>query len=170
MLDRRSAVALAVALIASSVLSSSAGQLFVPTGGHTLRALPGVEIIVETVPVPLQRAGLTQAAVKADLERWLGAGGVTVFPSQPANASAAKAYLDLRTTVLALRDGSYAVAVQMHVRQTVRSLATESSIVNAATWETGRLVNVAQSELPRVRDEIRAMAEEFVADWKGAHP
>ena len=170
MLDRRSAVALAIVVVALFVVVSSARQLFVPTGGHTLRTLPGVEVIVETIPVPLQRAGLTQAAVKADLERWLGAGGVTVYQSQPANPSAAKAYLDLRTTVLALRDGSYAVAVQMHVRQTVKSLATESNIVNAATWETGRLVNVAQSELPRVRDEIRAMAEEFVADWKGAHP
>ncbi|HET9269487.1 MAG TPA: hypothetical protein VFO31_15035 [Vicinamibacterales bacterium] len=170
MRSRRAVLALAVALTAPSVLAFSAGQLFVPTGGHTLRSLPGVEVIIETIPVPLQRAGLTQAAVKADLERWLGAGGVTVYQSQPANPSAAKAYLDLRTTVLALRDGSYAVAVQMHVRQTVRSLATESSIVNAATWETGRLVNVAQSDLPRVRDEIRAMAEEFVAEWKGAHP
>ena len=170
MLDRRSAVALAIAVAALFVEASSARQLFVPTGGHTLRTLPGVEVIVETIPVPLQRAGLTQAAVKADLERWLGAGGITVYQSQPANPSAAKAYLDLRTTVLALRDGSYAVAVQMHVRQTVKSLATESNIVNAATWETGRLVNVPQSELPRVRDEIRGMAEEFVADWKGVHP
>ena len=170
MLDRRPAVALAIVVAALFVVVSSARQLFVPSGGHTLRTLPGVEIIIETIPVPLQRAGLTQAAVKADLERRLGAAGVTVYQSQPANPSAAKAYLDLRTTVLALRDGSYAVAVQMHVRQTVKSLATESNIVNAATWETGRLVNVAQSELPRVRDEIRAMAEEFVVDWKGAHP
>jgi hypothetical protein len=169
LLDRRSAVALAIVVVALFVVVSSARQLFVPTGGHTLRTLPGVEVIVETVPVPLQRAGLTQAAVKADLERWLGAGGVTVYQSQPANPSAAKAYLDLRMTVLALRDGSYAVAVQMHVRQTVKSLATESNIVNAATWETGRLVSVAQSELPRVRDEIRGMADEFLADWKSAH-
>ena len=170
MRSRRAILAFAVALTAPSVLVSSAGQLFVPTGGYTLRSLPGVEVIVETIPAPLQRAGLSQAAVKADLERWLGTGGVTVYQSQPANPSAAKAYLDLRTTVLTLRDGSYAVAVQMHVRQTVRSLATESSIVNAATWETGRLVNVVPSDLPRVRDEIRGMAEEFVAEWKGAHP
>jgi hypothetical protein len=161
-------LALAVALTAPVVLA--AGQLFVPTGGHTLRSLPGVEIILETIPEPLQQAGLTQAAVKADLERWLRAGGVPVYQSQPDNPSAAKAYLDLRTTVLALRDGSYAVAVQMHVRQTVKSLATESSIVNAATWETGRLVNVTLSGPPRVRDEIRGMADEFVAEWKGAHP
>ena len=168
MRSRHLVLALAVALTASVVLAG--GQLFVPTGGHTLRSLPGVEVIMETIPAPLQRAGLTQAAVKADLERWLGAGGVTVYQSQPANPSAAKAYLDLRTTVLVLRDGSYAVAVQMHVRQTVKSLATESSIVNAATWETGRLVNVTQSDLPRVRDELRGMADEFVAEWKGAHP
>ena len=156
-------------MIAASVVILSAGQLFVPTGGPTLRSLPGVEVIVESIPPALQRAGLTQASVALDVARSLQAGGVVVFPSQLANPSAAKAYLDVRTTLLALPDGSYAIAVQMHVRQTVASLVTESRIVNAATWENGRLVNVTAPDLPRVRDEIQAMTEEFVADWKAAH-
>jgi hypothetical protein len=156
-------------MIASSVVAPSAGQRFVPTGGHTLRSLPGVEVIVETIPVVLQQAGLTQASVARDVARSLQAGGVVVFASQSANPAAAKPYLDVRVTVLALRDGSYAVAVQMHVRQTVASLVTESRIVNAATWEAGSLVNLTASELLRVRDEIRGMSEEFLADWKTAH-
>ena len=149
--------------------AASAGQLFVPTGGDTLRALPGVEVLVETIPAELQRAGFTQASVRTAVERVLQAGAVVVFPSQAANSSAAKAYLDVRTTLLALRDGSYAVALQMHVRQTVASLVTKSKIVNAATWETGRPVSVTPTDLPQVRDEIREMAEEFVTEWKGAH-
>jgi hypothetical protein len=60
-------------------------------------------------------------------------------------------------------------AVQMHVRQTVTSLVTESKIVNAATWENGRLVSVAATDLPRLRDEIREMVEELLADWKAVH-
>jgi hypothetical protein len=126
-------------LIASSVATPSAGQRFVPTGGHTLRA------------------------------RCLQAGSVAVFPSQAANPGEAKAFFDVRVTLLALRDGSDAVAVQMHVRQTVASLVTESRIVNAATWETGSLMNVSASDLPRVRDEIQWMTQEFLADWKSAH-
>ena len=156
-------------MIASSVVASSAGQLFVPTGKDTLRALPGVEVIVETIPGELQRAGVTQASVAVDVERLLKAGGLVVFPSQPVNSSAAKAFLDVRTTLLALGDGGYAVAVQMHVRQTLASLVTESKIVNAATWETGRLVSLTAADLPQVRDEIRGMTEEFLADWKAAH-
>jgi hypothetical protein len=167
--NRPSAVAAAIVLIASSVVTLAAGQLFVPTGGHTLRSLPGVEVIVETIPAPLQRAGLTQASVGLDVARLLQAGGVVVFPSQPANPSAAKAYLDVRTTLLELRDGSYAVALQMHVRQTVASLVTESKIVNAATWENGRLVNVNAPDLPQVRAEIHEMVEELLADWKATH-
>ena len=150
-------------------MAASAGQRFVPTGGHTLRSLPGVEVIVETIPAVLQQAGLTPASVGRDLARSLQAGGVVVFPSQAANPGAAKAYLDVRVTLLALRDGSYAVAVQMHLRQTVASLVTESSIVNAATWEAGSLVNVTASDLRLVRGEIQAMTDEFLADWKAAH-
>ena len=162
--------AIAAALLSIALpVGAAAGQLFVPTGGGTLRALPGVEILVETIPAELQRAGFTQGSVRMDVARVLQTGAVAVFPSQAANPSAAKAYLDVRMTVLTLRDGSYAVAVQMHVRQTVTSLVTESKIVNAATWETGRLVGVTAADLPQVRDEIREMAEEFLADWKGAH-
>lgn len=161
--------ALALLLAASSVVVLSAGQLFVPTGGHTLRSLPGVEIIVETIPPALQRAGVTQASVRLDVARFLQDAGVVVFPSQSANPSAAKAYLDVRMTMLALPGGSYAVVVQMHVRQTLASLVTESKIVNAATWENGRLVSVSAQDLPRVRDEIQGMVEEFVTDWKAAH-
>jgi hypothetical protein len=150
-------------------IGALSGQLFVPTGGDTLRALPGVEVIAETVHPDLQRAGLTQVSVRTDVGGWLRAGGVAVFSSQAANPSAGKAYLDVRTTLLSLGDGGYAVAVQMHVRQTVASLVTESRIVNAATWETGRLVSVTATDLPRVRDEIREMVEEFVTDWKAVH-
>ena len=128
-----------------------------------------MEVIVETIPAELQQAGLTPAAVGRDLARSLQAGGVVVFPSQAANSGAAKAYLDVRVTLLGLRDGSYAVAVQMHLRQTVASLVTESSIVNAATWEAGSLVNVTASDLRLVRGEIQAMTDEFLADWKAAH-
>lgn len=167
--SRRGAIVAAALWIAWPIGAASAGQLFVPTGGSTLRALPGVEVLVETLPAELQRAGFTQASVRTDVARVLQAGVVAVFPTQAANPSAAKAYLDVRMTVLALRDGSYAVAVQMHVRQTVTSLVTESKIVNAATWENGRLVSVGAAELPQVRNEIREMAEEFLADWKGAH-
>ena len=164
-----SVVTAAVLLIASSIVPLAAGQQFVPTGRHTLRSLPGVEVIVESIPAALQQAGLTQASVGRDLARSLEAGGVVVFPSQAANTGAAKAYLDVRMTLLALRDGSYAVAVQMHVRQTVASVVTESKIVNAATWETGRLVSVTATDLPKVGDEIREMTAEFVADWKAVH-
>jgi hypothetical protein len=160
---------LAWLLVTSSVVVLAAGQLFVPTGGHTLRSLPGVEVIVETIPPALQRAGVTQASVRLDVARSLQAAGVVVFPSQMANPSAAKAYLDVRTTLLALPDGSYAVVVQMHLRQTLASLVTESKIVNAATWENGRLVTVSARDLPRVRDEIQGMVEEFLTEWKAAH-
>ena len=162
-------IAAAVLWIALPIGAASAGQLFVPTGRSTLRALPGVEVLVETIPAALQSAGLTQPSVRMDVAQVLQTGSVVVFPTQAANPSAAKAYLDVRMTLLALPDGSFAVAVQMHLRQTVTSLVAESKIVNAATWENGRLVSVAATDLPRLRDEIREMVEELLADWKAVH-
>jgi len=146
------------------------GQLFVPSGKDTLRALPGVEVIVESVPSDLDRAGLTAPSLKADLVRRLEASGITVYASQAENPSLAKAYLDVRITAVALpRQAGYAAAVQMQLRQTLASLVTESKVVNAVSWDTGVLVNVTVSDVPRLRTELHALMEEFVNDWRAVH-
>ncbi len=167
---------LALPALLLTAAPAQAGQLFVPSGKDTLRALPGVEVIVEGVPAELQRSGLTQISIKADVTRALEAGGVRVYASQAANPSPAKAYLDLRLTALGgaqPRNGGapadYAVAVQLHVRQTLASVVTESKVVNAATWDAGTLVSLAASDLLRLRDEIQALVNEFVEDWKAVH-
>src|SRR6187551_90320 len=69
------------------------GQMFVSTGRDTLRGLPGVEVIVEGLQPELERSGLTGAAIRADVERRLRDGGISVYASQTANPSLAKAYL-----------------------------------------------------------------------------
>jgi len=152
------------------VADTAAGQLFVPSGRDTLRALSGVEVIVESVPPALAGRGLTQASIKADVVRGLEAGGVRVYPSQAANLSAAKAYLDVHVTAIASPgQGGYIVAVQMDLRQTLASLVTESKIVNASTWDAGSLVAWPAGRLSPVRDEIRTAVDEFVEDWKSVH-
>lgn len=145
-------------------------QMFVPTGSGTLRGLPGVEVIVETLQPELEKGGLSGASIRADVEARLRAGGVTVYASQVANPSPAKAYVYISLTALALPEGwGYAIAVQMHLRQSLRSPVTDSNIVNAMTWDMGDVLGVPASELPRVRSEIQSLVDRFVEDWTRVH-
>jgi hypothetical protein len=157
-------------LLLAAAVPAAAGQLFVPSGKDTLRALPGVEVIVESVPDELDRAGVTPASIRAGVVRGLEAGGIRVYTSQAENPSPAKAYLDVRITLVVLpRRAGYVAAVQMHLRQTLASVVTESKVVNAGSWDAGVLVNLTVSDLPKLRTELQGLVEEFVKDWRAVH-
>lgn len=146
-------------------------QMFVATGRDTLRGLPGVEVAVEVAQSELARRGLDPGAIRADIERRLRAGGVMIYASQAQNPSAAKPYLYVHVNALELPGGAgYAVALQVHVRQTVRSTATSSQIVNAMTWDAHNVVVTATNGLAAVREEIDTYVDAFLRDWRAVHP
>jgi hypothetical protein len=148
----------------------STAQMFVTTGRDTLRSLPGVEVVVEPVPRELEQAGVTAAGLKADAERRLRAGGVTTYASQEANPSPAKPYLYLHLNALEIPGhGLWVVAVQVHVRQTVRALATSSNIVDAMTWDSHTVVGLPVKDLKELGAEIGEHVDKFIRDWNSVH-
>lgn len=145
--------------------------MFITTGRDTLRGLPGVEIAVELAQPELARRGLDPAAIRADVERRLRAGGVTIYASQADNPSAAKPYLYVHVNALQLPGGAgYVVALQVHLRQTVRSVVTDSQVVDAMTWDAHNVVVTPPDGLAAVRGEIDTFVDAFVRDWKAVHP
>jgi hypothetical protein len=146
------------------------GQMFVSTGRDTLRGLPGVEVIVEALQPEVERQGLTAAAIRADVERRLRDGGIAVYTSQTANPSPAKAYLYVHLNALTLpQNAGYAIAVQVHLRQTLRSLVSSSNVVNAMTWDMQNVVGVPAPGLQSVRAEVLTFVDQFVEDWAAVH-
>jgi hypothetical protein len=87
-----------------------------------------------------------------------------------ANASQAKAYLYVHVNALTLpRQAGYALAVQVHLRQTLVSRVTGSNVVNAMTWDAHNVLGVPDSDLRLVRREIRTFVSQFVEDWTAVH-
>jgi hypothetical protein len=147
----------------------ASAQLFVATGRDTLRGLPGVEIAVEDVPPELPQAELTTTALRTAVEQRLRAGGITVYATQVANPSDAKAYVYVQLNALSLPGQLQAVAIQVHLRQTVRSTVTSSNIVNAMTWDEHTVAAVTAAEGAQLRDLVLEMVDHFVADWRAVH-
>lgn len=146
------------------------GQTSITTGHDTLRGLPGVEVLVEQLQPEVERAGLSGAAIRADVEQRLRGRGITVYTSQSENPSPAKPYLYVHINALTLpRAQGYAVAIQLQLRQILRSLVTESIVVNAMTWDTHNVVSVPTADLQKVRGEVQEYVDEFIQDWMSVH-
>ncbi len=162
---RVSVVSLLLVLLSASGASA---QLFVATGRDTLRGLPGVEVAVEAAP-ELPHAELTATALHTAFEQRLRAGGITVYATQAANPSDAKPYLYVHLNALPLPEKLLAVAIQVHLRQTVRSAVTVSTIVNAMTWDQHTLAAATAADGAQLRDLVLEMIDRFVADWRAVH-
>jgi hypothetical protein len=149
--------------------AGSPAQLFVATGRDTLRGLPGVEVLVENVSPDLQPPELAGPALRTAVETRLKAGGVTVYATQVANASDAKAYVYVHIDSVKLSGTLHAVAIQVHLRQTVRSTVGPSNIVNAMTWDNHTIAAATAAEGAQVRDLVLEMVGRFIADWRAVH-
>lgn len=157
-------------MVVAALVSVATAQMFVTTGRDTLRSLPGVELIIEPLQPELEDAGLSTAAVKADVQQQLRAGRVLVFASQGENSSPAKPYLYIHLNAIETPGHDLlAIAIQVHVRQTVRSPVTSSNIVNAMTWDSHGVVLVPAKELRSVRAAVAEHVDRFVRDWVAVH-
>ena len=157
-------------LCLTGLAADAYGQMYISTGRDTLRGLPGVEVLVEGLQPELERSGLTGAAIRADVEQRLRARGISVYASQADNPSPAKPYLYVHINALPLqRPEGYAIAVQLQLRQTLRSLVTSSNIVNAMTWDTHNVLGVPTPNLQSVQAEVRDYVDRFIKDWLAVH-
>ena len=166
----RTAIVAPFILVVGMAANASA-QMFITTGRDTLRGLPGVEVAVENVEPDLERGGLVPAAIHSAVAERLRARGVPVYTSQKENPSEAKPYLYVDVTGIRLASQNlYAIAVQVQLRQTLKSPVTASNIVDAMTWDARTVLVVPGGSLARVGDTIDEYVDQFIRDWVAVHP
>ena len=163
------ALGILIALLAA-MSSPSSAQMFVPTGRDTLRGLPGVEVVVEELQPEVARNGMTRAGIRAEVAGRLRSSGIPVYASQGENPSPAKPYLYVHINALELMgEEAFAVALKVQLRQTVSSVASESQVVNAMTWDVHNVLSVPTSGFDSLRTEIYAYVDMFISDWLAVH-
>ena len=159
-----------IVLLVLLVARDASAQMFISSGHDTLRGLPGVEVEVEPFEPALERDGLLRAAVQSDVGQQLRAAGVPVYASQRENPSEAKPYIYVDVNGVQIPGRAlYAIAVQVQLRQTLRSPVTASNIVDATTWDARSVLVVPRTSLASVGDTIREYVDQFIRDWKAVH-
>ncbi len=168
---RRRATAALMSLLCVLLMgvADASAQMFITTGRDALRGLPGLEVAVETLPPDLTEAGLDAARTRVLVADRLRRGGVTVYPRQQDNPSVAKPYVYILLNGLALPGGGHAIALSLQVRQSLRSPATGSTVVNAVSWETGNVFVVPAGGLPALQVELERDVDQLLRDWTSVH-
>jgi hypothetical protein len=167
---RNAGVGGAAVLVLVLAVSEARAQQFIQTGKDTLRGLPGVEVLVEPLAPELERAGLMASAIHANVERYLREHTIQVYANQTGNPSEAKPYLYVQVSGLSLPRQGYALAVDVQVRQTLRSLVTGSAIVNAMSWDQQIVMVVLPGDgMQAVHAQVQTLVDQFVQDWRAVH-
>jgi hypothetical protein len=167
---RRCTIIPATVVLLAVMATDASAQMFITTGRDTLRGLPGVEVQVEPFEPDLERDGLPYAAIRSDIVQRLRGGGVAVYASQNENPSEAKPYLYVDVNGVRLGGQNlYAIALQVQLRQTLRSPVTASNIVDAMTWDARTVLMVPRNNLASVRITIQQYVDHFIDDWKAVH-
>ena len=133
---------------------------------ESLKQLPGVDVVVETIEADAEKDGLTSDAVHIDTEMRLRRARIRILSSlgdQIALGGTAQPYLYININT-SKRADAYAVAIRVELKQLLTSTVTKRS-TSGTTWERGHVGFVSASEIRTVLPAIGAMVDEFVSDW-----
>jgi hypothetical protein len=130
---------------------------------QTLKGLKIIAVQVDALRPDVERDGLTQAQIKADVEQRLRQSGIQV------NDGASAILVVNVNAVLAGQEGTpfYAVSVQFDLQQDVVVRGLDAT---ASTWSIGGIAAVGRTNLPMVRDFVRSKVDKFIEAYFSVNP
>lgn len=134
----------------------------------TLAGLPGVRVSVDE---PDDGAGLTESALRKEVESRLAAAGIRVLTEREWQAAAGRPSLKLEVTLKSEGKSGRLFLVELEVEQDVRLARDPARSGPAATWAAApRLGVVPASGVAGVLKAVREACDEFIAAWRRANP
>lgn len=128
-------------------------------------------MVVEPLQAEIEGVGLSTAELSAAVRAQLRAAGIVVYDSQRANPAAAKPYVYVHVSVVGAEDGRVqAIALQVHLRQTLASIVTESRVVDAMSWDAHEVVLAPTATFRAgIAAEVKLLVARFIDDWRAVH-
>lgn len=137
---------------------------------ETLRALPGVWVVVEQVGPELAHAGVTQSALQHDTEEKIRAAGLPLLSQEECWRTPGMPWLYLTVAVSKATDTIYAATIAVSLYQEVQLLRPPALKTFGVTWDAGVHVGtVTTEELASVRQRVGALVDQFVADYQAGN-
>jgi hypothetical protein len=135
-----------------------------PLDRGTLRGLKSLSVIVDPIDPQLDRAGLTAAVLRNQLEARLRHGGVTVD-------EAAVEFLGLHVSSTQIRKGPYSLCLSIGLYQPVVQSRDKEIRTATQTWEVDTILLAQPKGLMQSSTAaLDQLADRFVNAWRSVNP
>lgn len=157
---------LALTLVSSPAVVRGAAE----NHRESLRGLSAVTVRVEALSREAREAGLSEQALRAEVEQRLSRAGIKVLTAAEAAQIPGRPVLYVRVNArLPYGSPVFAVNVTLALLQDVRAERDpELRIREAKTWDAGYLRTLPRESLRQAMDTVLDLTGEFIQDWKQA--
>lgn len=161
---------LLVLLIALSCPDTSTAQA--PRSGEreSLRGLPGVGVVIETIKPDAQKDGLSEDSIRTGVELILRSSGIRVLTQSEVLVTPPVPLLYVNVTTQKSELGLYAYSVQVRLTQKVSLVHRPMHEVWASTWQTGEIGLVGTQRIGGIVTTIESDIKQFANDFLTANP
>jgi hypothetical protein len=136
---------------------------------ETLKGLPGVVVIVETIRSDAEADGLNIESLQTEVETRLAEGGVKVLPHNEWKSAAGKPWLYISVSTMKYLM-SYFFSIDVQLKQDVGLTRHPAIVTSSSTWETGSVGFVSVGEFSaKIHDSVINYVEQFIQDFKAVN-
>jgi hypothetical protein len=145
-------------------------QADTPMSQATLKGLPGVEVIVESLSEDVERDGLHEADIRADVVSALRQAGIRMLTETESRATAAAPFLYVSVSTERRPDiALYAYGTHVELHQVVRLASGAPAF--AMTWSAvGEVGSVYATSIQQIRARTKEGVTQFVNAWLSVNP
>jgi predicted secreted protein len=138
---------------------------------RSLAGLQGIAVVVEQIDQEAKRYGLTGEALQADTELKLRQNGIKVFSEQERLQTPEMPQLYINVNVVVREEIEFSAA-NTHVafKQVVLLKRDPTNACVATTWEAGGVSMGETADLKGVREDVKALVDQFINDYLAANP
>ena len=153
-------------LIALTHLDASAAQAGRVEDRESLRRLPGVEVIVETLLSEEEAAGFSRDAIRTGVELVLQSNGVRILTvsEQLQTSSAPFLYVKVNPLKHSSAD-TYCLAIEVELHQAVSLLNRPEQKLSARTWNRVQVAMIGERITGRVTEVVEPLIKQFANDF-----
>jgi hypothetical protein len=157
---------LIVALTVLSHLDPSAAQAGRAEDRESLRRLPGVEVIVENFLTEEEAAGFSRDGIRTGVELVLQSNGIRILSASERLQTSSAPFLYVK--VNPLKDssaGTYCLAIEVELHQTVSLLNRPEQKLSAHTWNRVQVAIIGEQITGRVIEVVEPLIKQFANDF-----
>ncbi len=137
---------------------------------ETLRALPGVWVVIEQVGPELAQAGVTQSALQHDTEEKIRAAGLRLLSQEECWGTPGMPWLYITVAVSKATATTYAATMAADLYQEVQLVRPPALKTFGVTWDAGVQVGTVNTDqVASLRQRVGTLVDQFVADYQAGN-